>query len=238
MNNNNKIILDIKNKMSEIRKSLDANFNGQGNNGNQLIPNQNNNYEYINQGFNNIRDPLTNNANIQINIDEIALPVQYQNNIDDDNKKYSISPPFTNDENITPLLNNDEKNKNNSIPLTNYDINQNIIISNNNNIQKNIEMNQNIDINLQNNQNINNNFQNNQNFNSNLNYNQSLNNNPYNNNQMNYQANSQNNEPSHNDNDCPDCPLCCYDRNVVLAVVIGAICGFIPMIVIVYLLTN
>ena len=135
-------------------------------------------------------------------------------------------------------MNNDEKNKNNSIPLTNYDINQNIIISNNNNIRNNIEINQNLDINYQNNQNINNNFQNNQNFNSNLNYNQSLNNNPYNNNQMNYQANSQNNEPSHNDNDCPDCPLCCYDRNVVHAVVIGAICGVIPMILIVILLRN
>ena len=188
-----------------------------------------------NQGFQNIHDPLINNENIQINPNEISLPVQHQNNIDDEtNKKYTIPAPFTNDVNIPSLLTNDDKNNQNSIPLTNAQINQNSIISNNNNIQKNIQMNQNINNNFQNNQNINNNFQNNQNFNGNLNYNQSLNNNPYNNYQMNFQVDSQNNTPPVDD--CPDCPCC--NRNLVIAIVMGIICGILGFSLILYLIMN
>ena len=229
--------------MLETSQNLDDNFNGLGNNENQLIPNQNNNYgQYINsnlnqnQGFNNSQEPLINNENIQINIDEISLPVQSQNNnIDDEtNKKYSIPPPFTNDENS-----------------------QNIIISNNNNnIQQNIEINQNLDINLQNNQNINNNFPNNQNFNSsNLNYNQltngnlqnnlnfnsdlqnnqPINNNLYNNPQMNNQVNFQSNDPFQNIQGINQSCECYRRRYITISSTIGVICGIISYTVMVIL---
>ena len=66
--------------MSEIGKD-------QGNKEAQLIQNNNNAYyndsnQHINQPFNNIKDPLTNNENIQINLNpnEISSPFQSQNN--------------------------------------------------------------------------------------------------------------------------------------------------------------
>ena len=109
-------------------------------NNNFSIQNQNNNYgqynsskQYQNQPFNNSQEPFINNENIHIylNPNEISLPNQSQNNIEDKtNEQYksSLSAPFTNDEN-----------------------NLNI----NNNIHQNLEINQNINGNFTNNNNYN-----------------------------------------------------------------------------------
>ena len=96
--------------MSEMNNNLDVNFNGQGINENQLFQNQNNNYgQYkdsnVNQQFNNIQEPFINNMNIQINPNEISLPVSSQNNIDDGaNQKLSIPTPFNNEENNQNII--------------------------------------------------------------------------------------------------------------------------------------
>ena len=130
--------------MAEIRKNLEENFKGEGNNEAQLFPNQNN----IN-GYNDIKphqnQAFNNNDNFQFNINEISLPLQSE---DETNQKITILPPFSNDENYqnTP----------------------------NNNIQTNLELNQNINSNnYQNNQNFNNNLNYNQTNNNNYNYNYS-----------------------------------------------------------------
>ena len=85
--------------MSELRKSLEENFKGQGNNEVQLIPSSNANYgQYIDSNqHNNIQEPFINNENIQINPNqnEISEPYQSQNNIENktnQQNKFSISP--------------------------------------------------------------------------------------------------------------------------------------------------
>ena len=82
--------------MSEIGKD-------QGNKEAQLIQNNNNAYyndsnQHINQPFNNIKDPLTNNENIQINLNQ-------QN-------QYSLSHPFTDNENNNNIQQNANTNEN------------------------------------------------------------------------------------------------------------------------------
>ena len=208
----------------------------------------------MNQASNNIQEPLINNENLQLNLDEISLPVLSQNNLDDEaNQKISIPPPFTNDE-INQNI-NDEMNNNNSIPPTpfaNNDINQNMINYYNNNNQKNNEMNQNLGINIQNNQNVNNNIQNiqnfnsnlnlindnlqnNQNFNSNLQYNQPINNNTFNNIQMDDQVYFQQNQLFINMQRKNDCRESCRRADLTIACTIGGLFGFITFIVVLIL---
>ena len=110
------------------------NFKLQMNKELQLNQSQNNNFgqnndynQHQNQPFNNIQEPLINNENIQINLNQKGMPssYQYQNNIEDK----------TNQPNVLSLK--EEQN------------NQNFI--QNNNIQQNREINQNINGNSQNN---------------------------------------------------------------------------------------
>ena len=113
------------------------NFKLQMNKELQLNQSQNNNFgqnndynQHQNQPFNNIQEPLINNENIQINLNQKGMPSSYQsqNNIEDK----------TNQPNALPLI----------PPLKEEQNNQNFI--QNNNIQQNIEINQNINGNFQN----------------------------------------------------------------------------------------